>query len=190
MDEFIKESHEVKKPLDTIEAPSEIAEMVDNYVTETSQIKKTQKRLGTTKKLIADYANTVRAQRSMHNKFESFTLSGSKEMITYVCCDTGAGLGRKERAEFEEKHGNEAAKALIGLAFNSIKFDADVFKENYRVIFENLQKLPEPIRDQVLQPLVYKAKKGSVEKIKQFAKNDDQAQEMLRDLRISANLQL
>ncbi len=169
---------------DTITPPEEIQQAIDAFRDAQEQMKHFEGEATVQKDAINDFALKEYSKRVTKGKGRSFKLLGDQSMVTYVVMDASAGLTEEEVEAFKEQWGEDAADELITRDLASIRFDGAVLEANYEAVVEALQVLPKDVLENLFKPMLMKATKGAVEKAKNFAKNADELQELIRQLKI------
>lgn len=105
-------------------------------------------------------------------------------MVTFVVMDSSAGLTEDEAAEFADRFGQKAADDLIVKDLGSLRFDAGVLQENYDEVVAALQVLPEKTLGNLFKPMLLRAREGSAEAAKKYAKNADELLEIIKALKM------
>jgi len=169
---------------DTITPPEDIQQAIDAFRDAQEQMKHFEGEATVQKDAINDFALKEYSKRVQKGKGRSFKLLGDQSMVTYVVMDASAGLTEEEVEAFKERWGEEAADELITRDLASIRFDGEVLEANYEAVTEALQSLPKDVLENLFKPMLMKAQKGAVEKAKSYAKNADELQELIRQLKI------
>jgi hypothetical protein len=172
------------KDSDTITPPEEIAQAIDQFRDAQEQAKHFEAEATIQKDAINDYSRGVYSKRVLNGKNRSFKLVGDQSMVTYVVMDASAGITEEEAQAFAEQWGDKAAEDLIVKDFASIRFDGEVLAANYDAVVEALQVLPEDVLENLFKPMLLKAKPGSVERAKKYAKTADKLLEIITQLKI------
>jgi hypothetical protein len=169
---------------DTITPPAEIAQAIDAFRDAQEQAKHFEGEATVQKDAINDYSLGEFAKRSLKGKNHSFKLLGEQSMVTYVVMDASAGLTEEDVEAFKERWGEKAADDLIARDFASIRFDGEVLEANYEAVVEALQTLPKDVLENLFKPMLLKAKKGAVERAKNYAKSPQELRELIQQLKI------
>lgn len=169
---------------DTITPPAEIAQAIDAFRDAQEQAKHFEGEATVQKDAINDYSIKEFAKRVIKGKGRSFKLLGDQSMVTYVVMDASAGLTDEEVESFRDRWGDDAAEDLITRDFASIRFDGEVLAANYDAVVEALKTLPDDIQENLFKPMLMKAKTGSVERAKKYAKSAEELRELIQQLKI------
>jgi hypothetical protein len=169
---------------DTLTAPEEVAKAIDLFRESQEQAKHFEGEATVQKDLILEYSQAEYTKRVFNGKNRSFKILGEQGMVMYVVMDASAGLTEADVEAFTEQWGEEAAEELITRDLGSIRFDPEVLEANYEAVVEALQVLPKKVLDSLFKPMLMKAKPGSVEKAKRYAKNPDELRELIQQLKI------
>lgn len=169
---------------DTLTPPAEVAKAIDQFRAAQEQYKHFEGEMTIYKDQIMTYSTDEFSKRVLSGMGGSFKLLGEETMVTYVVMDASAGLTDEDAAEFGARWGKEAAEELIVRDFGSIKFDAAVLEANYDQVVEALQVLPPNVLENLFKPMLMKAKPGSVEAAKRYAKTPSEMAELVKQLKI------
>jgi hypothetical protein len=169
---------------DTLTPPAEVAEAIDAFREAQEQAKHFEGEATVQKDIIVDYSRDQFTKRVLKGKKSSFKILGEQSMVTYVVMDASAGITEEEKDAFAERWGKKAAEDLITRDLASIRFDGEVLEANYEKVVEALQTLPKDVLDNLFKPMLMKARPGSVEAAKQYAKTPEELKELIQQLKI------
>jgi len=169
---------------DTISPPEEISQAIDAFRDAQEQAKHFEAEANVQKDAINDFSRREYVKRVHNGKNKSFKLLGEQSMVTYVVMDASAGITEEEAEAFKERWGEKATEELIVRDFASIRFDGEVLEANYDAVVEALQTLPEEVLENLFKPMLLKARPGSVEAAKKYAKTQEDLLELIQQLKI------
>jgi hypothetical protein len=169
---------------DTLNPPRAIAQAIDAFREAQDQMKHFEGEATVQKDIVNDFSRKEYAKRVIEGKNRSFKLLGEQSMVTYVVMDASAGLTEEEVEAFTERWGEKATEDLIARDFGSIRFDAEVLEANYDKVVEALQTLPESVVESLFKPMLLRSKPGAVERAKKYAKDKDELEELIQQLKI------
>lgn len=159
----------------------DVAAAIDSYVQLDKQIKELQGDAAAPKEVISSFAKGVLAGRAKDGKMESFKVQGLSETIMFTISDRGGNLVEADADAFEEKYGKKARKELIDMDLGSVKFNAEVLAKNFEKVEKALSDLG---IEGLIEDIPYRAKKGALEKAAALAKNSQELEDMIRDLKL------
>lgn len=184
-----KSKSEPRQVEDSVTPPADIAKAIDDFRACQEQAKHFEGEATVYKDQVTAYARQEYAKRSyLNSQTKSFKILGDETMITYVVMDASAGLADEDLEEFKDKWGEEAAEALIERDYRSIRFEPEVLKAHYNDIVAALQVLPPSILENLFKPMLLKSKPGAVATAKRFAKNAEELEDLLRDLKLKQHI--
>lgn len=166
-----------------ITPPAIVAEAVDAFRNAVDQAKFHEGEATVHKNTVMEFAAQEFSRRLYHGDTQGFKIQGNEFLAMYVVQDAGAGLSEEDVDQFRERWGDEAAQDLIVRDFASIRFNESILETHYDEVVAALQTLPEEILDHLFRPMALKVRKGALERVRKFAKNKEELQEMMRDLK-------
>ena len=169
---------------DTLTPPAPIAQAIDAFREAQEQAKHFEGEATVQKDMVLEYSQREYTKRVLKGKNRSFKILGEQSMVTYVVMDASAGLSEEDVEAFTERWGEKATEDLITRDLASIRFDPEVLEANYDAVVEALQSLPKDIVDNLFKPMLLKAKPGSVERAKKYAKSAEELSELIQQLKI------
>lgn len=169
---------------DTVTPPEDIMRAIDSFRDAQEQAKHFEGEMTVQKDAINEYSRKEFVKRIQKGKKSSFKLLGEQSMVTYVVMDASAGLTEDEVEAFRERWGDEATDELIMRDLASIRFDGEVFEENYEAITEALSSLPKDVLESLFKPMLQKARPGAVDIAKKHAKSTEDLLELIQQLKI------
>lgn len=172
------------KANDTVTPPEDVQEAIDKFREYQEQARHFEGEATIHKDKAVAFCQAEYTKRLANGVDGSFKVLGDETMITYVITESSAGLSEEDKDAFAERWGQAAAEELIVRDFQSIRFDPAVLEANYEQVVEALQTLPEDVVERLFKPMLMKAKPGAVQMAKKYAKNPEEMQEIIRDLKI------
>jgi hypothetical protein len=169
---------------DTITPPKAVAEAIDEFRNAQDQAKHFEGEMTIHKEAVLKFAQKEYAKRLLNGLRSSFKILGNESMVTYITTVSSAGLTDDDLASIEERWGKKAAEELVVRDYASIRFDPQVLEANYDQIVEALQTLPEDILENLFKPMLMKASPQAVEMAKKYAKDAEEVDELLQQLKI------
>lgn len=169
---------------DTVSPPKEVAKAIDAFRECQEQAKHFEGEATLYKDQILSYSEGEYTKRVMNGLNKSFKLLGDETMVTYVVMDASSGLTDDDVEEFARRWGRPAAEELIVRDFGSIRFDGAVLEANYEAVVKALQALPSDVVENLFKPMLMKARQGSVEAAKRYAKTPEELRELIKQLKI------
>ena len=169
---------------DTVAAPAEISEIIDQFRDAQEQAKHYEAEATVHKDAILNFAKNIYSQRARSGLSKSFKINGDQSIVTYVVMDSSAGLTEDDLDLIKERWGNEAAEDLVVKDFRSIRFDPKVLEAHYDQVVKALQTLPDEVLENLFKPMLMKAAPHAMEKITKYATSPDDLSELIQDLKL------
>lgn len=172
------------KETDTVSPPADVAEAIDRFREAQDQARHFEGEATIHKDKVQNFCQGEYSRRMQNGINGSFKVLGDETMVTYIITDSSAGLSEEELQAFAEKWGEEAAEEMIVRDYQSIRFDPAVLEANYDEVVEALQALRPDVLENLFKPMLMKARSGSVQMAKRYAKSPEKLQEIIKDLKI------
>lgn len=169
---------------DIITPSSEVSEAIDAFRQAMDQAKFFEGEATIYKNAILDFARATYAKRFFEGNKSGFKLQGAESIIMYIIQDSSSGFSDEDVAEFASRWGEDAAEDLIVRDFSSIRFNDKTLEAHYDEVVNALQSLPPEILDNLFKPMLMKARPGALDLARKYAKNTDDFQNLIRDLKI------
>lgn len=169
---------------DSVTPPADVAEAVDRFRDCQDQARHFEGEATIYKDKVQAFCQKELAKRLQHGVPGSFKVVGDETVVTYVVMDASAGLSEEDVDAFRTKWGEDAADELIVRDFASIRFEPKVLEANYELVVDTLQSLPPDVLENLFKPMLMKARPGSLDLAKRYAKTQGDLQEIVKDLKI------
>jgi hypothetical protein len=191
-----KKSSTKKESTEVVVVTENLEEHITNFKKFKSLEKEAEAGLAIAKDGLNDLVKEETAKRLANGKTKGFKLTNGTDVVSYIVMNKGRDVSG-DYDQLVETYGEEKIDKMVDVDWKGIKFDTDLLTKHKEKILQYLmegftkdlgEEAGMAIFENLFVPASIKAKKNVLDEIASNCKNQEEAGDLIRDLKITAYL--